>query len=667
MQALVVFKTAEEAQKALTKDREFFCESKFGTRFVRVLVDETTTATHNSSEEQTSSGHSKQIRNNNTSAPSVLSNPTPRPSPNHDQKTAIKISGLPPNITITEVVQLFWGTLAKSGSTVVHTDPSKPQARSYMDLGAPEAAAHAVLMWNGTVMTTAAGKFTLTVQLASQLEYKTAAAVKNKKSDLFGSEDDAVVVKVRGLPIKASLQDILGFLDGYKIKQQQGNDGVAAAAVHIQPLLGENRHSKVAYVEFESATEATRALNKNQTLFGKAFGDRYCILQKISRQEMMAEIARNSVATTAPATGGPLYSNDTSFSNGSLNFTTSCASPAAFFNMHQYPGGNAAAAFMMPPPCGAAAYPPLPYAQMPWGIPPSRYFPQFANMMQQQQQFTILPGAQMWQQQQQQLEHAPAPPMQQANPGDGARYLVQDLSTGQKVYLDPRFNLHHGTGAGVADVCGGDGGFLAAPPGAAPCAAVNAAAMFSPLGMAADVPLAPLMSDAARYSIQGGGNSPPKQPTGKWTPAAAAAERRVAVPTSPPQPSNECSHHTTTEAQMAGRELAAGQDSNEGSEDQGLEHFPEPPAVAAGATGGLEGDKGSDQGSEDGAGGGDQDKKHQRYYHHHHHHHAMTGKATVIVPPDYSIAPKDGHKRHSMELDLPGDDRPLKHLHIEGR
>ena len=664
MQAIVVFKTTEDAQKALAKDRELFCEPKFGSRFVRVLaVDETTTATHHSSEEQISSGHSKQLRNNKAFTASIPSNSTPMPSQNHNQNTAIKISGLPPNITIAEIVQLFWGTPAKSGSTILCKDPSKLYSLSYIDMGAPEAAAHAVVRWNGTVMSTASGKFSLTVQLATHLEYKAAAAaVKNKNSGTFAGEDDALVVKVRGLPIKASVQDVFAFLDGYKIKQQQGNGD--AFAVHIQPLIGENRHSKVAYVEFESATEATRALEKNQTLFGKAFGDRYCLLQKISRQEMMAEIARNNVVTTTAAPGCPIYSNDTSFSNGSLDFTTSCASPAAFFNMHQNPFGNAAhqAAFMMPPPgaaaAAAAAHTPLPYAQIPWGMPPSGYFPQFANMM--QQQFATLPGPQLWQEQKQQPHHTTAPPMQQADHGYGARYLVQDLSTGQKVYLDPRFNLYHSTGASTLEEDGGDA-FPTVPPGATSFAAVNGNAMFPLSGIVPAIPIAPLVSDAACRTTPSGGTPSLKQLVGNCT-AAAVAEGGVAVPTSSLQPSDELSHRTIAEADMAAKGLAAGQGSNEGSEDQGLECSPELPLAAAGETEGLQGDKGSDQGSKDGTDEGDQDEEHLRYYHH-----TKNGKAAKISPPDYSVASKDGHKRHSMELDLPEDDRPLKFAQAKGR
>jgi RNA recognition motif-containing protein len=690
LQAIVTFKTQEDIQKALSKDREFFCESKFGSRFVRVVPfsDDTTTA-HLSSEDQTISGdmHKEQnLLEKSKSfavapcAPSVFSNPgqtTPLPAPptlsSLNNHSAIKIEGLPPNITIAEIVQLFWGTPAKAGSTVVRKDPRIPhEAHAYMDLGAPEHALHAVVTWNGTVMTTSSGIFTIKVSLASHLEYKTAAnAIASAEKEKSNSEQDAavVVVKMRGLPVKASLQDILTFFEGYTIKKQ--NQANNAPAVHIQPVVGENRHSKKAYVEFESAAEATRAsVEKNQTLFGKkAFGDRYCILQKISRQEMMAEIARNNVntaaTTTTTTTGGaaPVHSNKkTSLSNGSFDFTTSCASPAAFLNSMQYPGTAAAAAppFMMPA---------LPYPQLPWGVvPPSSYvYPQmqFANIMQQQQQpyFAGFPTQQQQQQQQMWPQQHAAPPAMQQPAGSGARYLVQDLSTGQKVYLDPRFNLYTGGGAGGVFPSSGAATGMFPPSGMMPPPATAAA---------------PLVSDRDAHAQE-----VPQAPSGwnnkKATAAAAATLRSMAAVPSLPcqqQPENESSHHTTTETQMVGGEdVAAEQGSNEGSDQEQPCELPALAAVAAAVV--AEGDKGSDQGSEDGAGVGNrvfQEHHHHHHNHsHHHHRHAadnndkVSGAAAVIVaPPNHPTTPKDGHKRLSMELNLPEDDRPVKHSHAEG-
>lgn len=58
------------------------------------------------------------------------------------------------------------------------------------------------------------------------------------------------VVKLRGLPIRATSTDVDDFFSGYKIRP---------GGVHVQPY-SDNRHSKVAYVEFASAQEADRAM-----------------------------------------------------------------------------------------------------------------------------------------------------------------------------------------------------------------------------------------------------------------------------------------------------------------------------------------------------------------------------------------------------------------------
>ena len=594
------------------------------------------------------------------------------------EQTAVKIDGLPPNISVSEIVQLFWGTPAKPGSTVVHKDPTKPHAHAFMDLGAPEHALHAMLMWNGTVMTTASGQFTLTVQLASNLEFKTAILKRTEKSAI--SFEDAIL-KVRGLPIKASLEDILAFFNGYKIKKQHATpasaaNDVVAYSIHVQPVSGDNRHSKVAYVEFETPAEATRALEKNQTSFGKAFGERYCLLLKISKQEMMSEIARNMANTTTTGGSGPVYSNNnTSFpanSNASLDFTTSCASPTAFLNtMYPYHPGNptaaaAAAAYMMPPPPGArpAHQLPLPFPQMPWGLPPAGYFQNFqmqvpyAGLMPQQQQqrqqqpFPANMAPEMWHYPYQPTPAIPVPQPQSAAAGTGARYLVQDLTTGQQVYLDPRFNLYNG------------GSTL---PGAAV--------------QPSHQPQKPVAS--ASHQQQQVLNT-----------STAAAGRSVAVPSPPSHPGNEYSHHTTAEMQLLGEEVAADQGSNEGSDQaEGVD-------ITAAEVAAVDGEKRSDQGSEDGGGGGGgggvdaevSDRHNEGSRGHHHHHHAGTtninkaggggggggggsAQAVIMPPPHHTVGARaaaaggsrDGHKRLSMELNLPGDDRPVKHAHPEGR
>lgn len=240
MQAIIVFKNAEDARRACEKDRDFF-SPKFGSRFVRVMAVEDM-----SQEELTHVDTAFTSQAVKRPATSILSEGS-------SETTAVRVEGLPANITIPEVVQLFWGTSASPAGTVVQKDPQKPHAHAYMKFGAPEHAMRAVLTWNGTVMTTQSGMFTLSVQPASHHEWDVAAAAGSSKAALLGD----AVIKVRGLPVRASTADVAVFFEGYKTK---------AGGVHIQPF-SENRHSKIAYVEFETCEEANRALVSIKILF----------------------------------------------------------------------------------------------------------------------------------------------------------------------------------------------------------------------------------------------------------------------------------------------------------------------------------------------------------------------------------------------------------------
>jgi len=147
-----------------------------------------------------------------------------------------------------ELMQLFWGTCASPARSVIQRSVSqKMSAHAFLDFGHPDQAAHAVANWHGTVMTTAAGMFTLSLQLATRNDFDKAKCSSNKQD---------AVLKVRGLPIRAAVHDVVAFFDGYKLK---------VGGVHLQPV-SDNRHSKVAYVEFETVDEALGAMVRARTL-----------------------------------------------------------------------------------------------------------------------------------------------------------------------------------------------------------------------------------------------------------------------------------------------------------------------------------------------------------------------------------------------------------------
>lgn len=608
-EAFIVFKTAEDARRACEKDRDFFSPN-FGSRFVRVMAVEDL-----SQEELTHVDTAFTSQSGKRPATSILSEGSP-------EITAVRVEGLPANITIPEVVQLFWGISASPAGTVVQKDPTKPHAHAYMKFGTPEHAMRAVITWNGTVMTTQAGMFTLSVQPASHDEWDVAAAAGSSKTAL---RDDAVI-KVRGLPVRATCSDVATFFEGYKTKP---------GGVHIQPF-SENRHSKIAYVEFETCEEANRALEKDRHLFGKAFGERYCLLQRVSKQEMTSDLAR----FTAQQGRGPAQCGSAS---SSLEFTTSCCPPGAFFNMPRSANMPPGVPYMMPgafPQPGPQGHhqmlPQMPQG-MPWptpGMPQMPGFPSlgmqmphmppqmpFPGLMQAMHAFpgsTWPPGAGV---------QGPGPPQhaQQPSPVTGAaRYMVQDLTTGQKVYLDPRFNI-----------------FPHAPP------------------------QSPVVPVAVRPAQHAG-----PAPNAMVTPAAA------------PGPGPEISHgHDEAPAlgawAAAGRSVAVAPAGHDGSGGSGASKGSEPTQETAeqqeeGSNEGSDGDRSSrPPPAKKGAHGG---------IHHHHHNNLMNSPAAANGLDGYNSNnghshngsgngngvtsllrdPKDAHKRPFVDANLAEDQRPVK-------
>ena len=494
MQAIVVLNSPEDVRRACGKDGSIF-SPKFGSRFVRVTVAKGRSSHDDGATKGRSShddGAHPQPALTNTSlhqGPPPTTTTTRTSSGATPGSIAIKVEGLPANISVQEVVQLFWGSRASVPGTVVRREIGKPHAEALLDMGSAEDAAFAAVAWNGTVMTTQAGAFTLSVQPVTYAEWNAAmAAAPASALDRSTSHDSATVIKIRNLPLGAGSGDLAHFFDGYQMKP----NGVKLSA------RSENGHSRVGYIEFESADEAARAMkDKDRQILGCAFGDTSCILQRVSKLEMMADMARMTTSTTTnrdlsatanpPRRGSSIDYSSLAASrqyNSMARGTSGMPLPAgSFFGMPPppfmmappqmagtptwgalpYPGGigmgmgmpmQAPWAFAFPTPTatpGAAASPPPTAGMAPWppavppplptpshpthaGFNPSMMFPRHEH-------------------QSQTFEAQPAPMVTGA-----ARYMVQDLSTGEKVFLDPRFNIYKGPDVkDAADEGSGDG------------------------------------------------------------------------------------------------------------------------------------------------------------------------------------------------------------------
>ncbi|KAI7845965.1 hypothetical protein COHA_000511 [Chlorella ohadii] len=451
-EAYVVFNTLEEAQQACGKDKDIFCP-KSGDRYVRVSIEQ-------------------DVR--------------PADLVATDSAATGKVGGLPRTITPPEVLSLFWGWQVRPASTYIlaATDAS-PHVEALVEFEVQEHAALAIAQRHGTAITTAAGVFQLSVQPASKAEWDAAVAVQQ------GNDG---ILRVKGLPPRAGAPDVLAFFQGYRVKP---------GGVHVQPV--NDKRSKVAMVEFESAAEAARALQeKNRQQFGGT--DRFCLLQLASRAELEQELAhfqqqqqqqqqQQSVPATSGKWGGSSSAGPSGIGTASgsdpgapLPGSAGGLQSSSLAGGMPGTGGASSEANLLPQAAATAAgflhqqplpLPPMPMPGMPGMMPPGHMLPPGVPPM---------PGGwPMGPVMMGPVPMGPLPPFPMPHgfgfghgmaahpgamaaaavaasmgmPGAGgmqpwgppgmrpfqapntaaARYLVQDLTTGQQVFLDPRFNL----------------------------------------------------------------------------------------------------------------------------------------------------------------------------------------------------------------------------------
>jgi epithelial splicing regulatory protein 1/2 len=89
----------------------------------------------------------------------------------------------------------------------------------------------------------------------------------------FGGEG---VLKMKGIPFKATAMDVRKFFTGFRIKPE----GVSFI-MHV-----DGRPTGMAFVEFETPQEAVRAMEKDRAKFGPEYGERFIMLQLVGRHEM---------------------------------------------------------------------------------------------------------------------------------------------------------------------------------------------------------------------------------------------------------------------------------------------------------------------------------------------------------------------------------------------
>lgn len=98
LQALVVFKSEEDVDRACERDKDFFAPEKFGQRYVRVMVTPDYKPEDVKGPDNGPVHKTVRVKRQPTAATSKL-----------QVDTTIKIGGLPAGVTLPEVAQLFWG------------------------------------------------------------------------------------------------------------------------------------------------------------------------------------------------------------------------------------------------------------------------------------------------------------------------------------------------------------------------------------------------------------------------------------------------------------------------------------------------------------------------------------------------------------------------------
>ena len=158
LQAIILFQDPQAAAKALEKDKTIFDEHHFGKRYVRVTMAEDVNLM-----QDFNVAASKATL---TSKESIAQLPT---------TTAVKVSGLPPNISLEEIAQLFFGLHIKTGG-IYHLGRTADQncTAVILDLHSAHDAMSAVTTRNKAWLTSREGKFQITATAASPEELKNA-------------------------------------------------------------------------------------------------------------------------------------------------------------------------------------------------------------------------------------------------------------------------------------------------------------------------------------------------------------------------------------------------------------------------------------------------------------------------------------------------------------
>ncbi|KXZ49796.1 hypothetical protein GPECTOR_19g247 [Gonium pectorale] len=267
-EAFVVFENSDEARRATQKDRETFSE-KYGDRYVRVYP----TLDSDIPDMQVAVAAAQQMEHAAQGAGGHA----------HGAHTdsVVKIKSLPFDATQLDIIHFFESfKLKPNGVQLVVRSDNKPTGEAFVDFETPEEAARSIREKDHKVFSEKFGDRYVRLIQVSRKEMQATLALR------FGGEG---VLKMKGIPFKATAMDVRKFFSSYKIKQ----DGVSFI------MHADGRPTGMAFIEFETPQEAVRAMEKDRAKFGPEYGERFCMLQLVGRHEMeKVALQRENETTT---------------------------------------------------------------------------------------------------------------------------------------------------------------------------------------------------------------------------------------------------------------------------------------------------------------------------------------------------------------------------------
>eukprot|EP00242_Pyramimonas_sp_CCMP2087_P005392 CAMPEP_0198204106 /NCGR_PEP_ID=MMETSP1445-20131203/7481_1 /TAXON_ID=36898 /ORGANISM="Pyramimonas sp., Strain CCMP2087" /LENGTH=487 /DNA_ID=CAMNT_0043875823 /DNA_START=198 /DNA_END=1661 /DNA_ORIENTATION=- len=225
--------------------------------------------------------------------------------------SVVKVRNLPYSSREADIAAFFSSfDVIDHGIHLVWKEEGKISGEAYVEMrSAQEASRVAREMDRKTFGPTFGNRFVLLTQVAhaemvdAMSHSSSAGAIVTPSRSVDPSADMHIhgYLKIKGLPFKATEEDIQQFFAGFQV-----------VPMGVRIILQEDeRPSGMAFVELESGAEANRARAKDRGVFNEGkFGDRFVQVTVVTRAEVDATLAlggRGMTVIAGPMAGPPAY------------------------------------------------------------------------------------------------------------------------------------------------------------------------------------------------------------------------------------------------------------------------------------------------------------------------------------------------------------------------